>query len=208
MQELLDKKQYFLDFGMNEEAFESLKSYAELLWAANQELNLFSRKMPAKDLVENHLLDCALAFPEFLKQDFQVLADFGSGGGMPSVLLAIMFKDKEVRIFEKSPKKRQFLKSVQSNLCPNLKIFEEVKESELEGVDLITARAFKPIDIILKLSRSYFQTSGKYLLYKAKSESIKKELSDAKLKENQYKIISLDNPLLEVERNLVYISKI
>ncbi|MEC9283892.1 MAG: 16S rRNA (guanine(527)-N(7))-methyltransferase RsmG [Bdellovibrionota bacterium] len=208
MQELLEKKQYFLDLGMDEEAFAKLESYTELLWAANQELNLFSRKMPLRDLIENHLLDCALAFPEFLNQDFSVLADFGSGGGMPSVLLAILFSDREVRIFEKSPKKRQFLKRIQESLCPNIKIFEEVKESELEGVDLITARAFKPIDIILKLSRSYFQSSGKYLLYKAKSETIKKELSDAKLKDSFFKIISLDNPLLDVERNLVFISKI
>lgn len=208
MQELLEKKQYFLDLGMDEEAFIKLERYTELLWTANQELNLFSRKMPLQDLVENHLLDCALAFPEFLKQDFGVLADFGSGGGMPSVLLAILFHDREVRIFEKSPKKRQFLKGIQERLCPNLKVLEEVKESELEGVDLITARAFKPIDIILKLSRSYFQSSGKYLLYKAKSETIKKELSDAKLKDSYFKIIFLDNPLLDVERNLVFISKI
>lgn len=208
MQELLEKKQYFLDLGMDDAAFAKLESYTQLLWAANQDLNLFSRKMPLKDLVDNHLLDCALAFPQFLEQDFSVLADFGSGGGMPSVLLGILFKDREVRIFEKSPKKRQFLKSIQDQLCPNLRIYEEVKESQLDGVDLITARAFKPIDIILKLSRSYFQSSGKYLLYKAKSETIKKELSDAKLKENSFKVIPLNNPLLDVERNLVFISKI
>lgn len=204
--EILEKhKEKAIELGLNEEQYQALKAFVGNLWSANMELNLFSRKMPPEDLIENHIFDCLIALPHFKKTDFTVLADFGSGGGMPSVILALAFPDKEIRAFEKSPKKRDFLQK-QADLIPNLKIYAEVADSKLDGVDLVTARAFKPLDVILKLSRKYHQSGGSYLLYKAKKESVEQEIIDARLK-MEPKIIELSSPYREVERCLVEYSK-
>jgi 16S rRNA (guanine527-N7)-methyltransferase len=195
-------KQTALELGVSEEAYLGLIGYTERLWEANEELNLFSRKMPIKDLVENHIFDCLLALKDFQAFKFTKLADFGSGGGMPAIILAICFPNATVRLFEKSPKKRQFLES-QIDFVPNIEVYEEVNSEYLEDIDLITARAFKPIEIILKLSRPYFKSGGRYLLYKAKQDVIQQEIKDARLK--NYELIKLESPFLEVERHLVRI---
>lgn len=195
-------KETAFKLGVTEEAYAGLIAYTERLWAANEELNLFSRKMPVKDLVENHIFDCLLALKDFQTFKFKKLADFGSGGGMPAIILAICFPEATVRLFEKSPKKRQFLES-QKSFVPNIEVYEEVNPEQLGDLDLITARAFKPIEVILKLSRPYFKAGGRYLLYKAKKEVIDQEIKEARLK--NYEVIPLQSPFLEVERHLVRI---
>lgn len=201
---LENHKEKALELGLNEEQFSNLVSYVERLWAANNELNLFSRKMPPEDLVENHIFDCLIAIPEFRNYEFKRLADFGSGGGMPGVILAIAFPECEILLCEKSPKKRKFLEA-QAKILGNIKVLDEVSDKYLSGVDLVTARAFKPISVIHKMSRDYSSKGGKYLLYKALRETIDLELKEAKLK-GSLRIIELKSPYRDVERNLVAIN--
>ena len=106
---LEENKDVILSLGVNEIHRNRLVQYCENLVKANLELNLFSRKMSMKDLVENHIFDSLLALSEFQKLDFENLGDFGSGGGLPGLILAACFPEKQIHLFEKSPKKRQFL---------------------------------------------------------------------------------------------------
>lgn len=96
------------ELGFRESGLSQLQSYVELLWNANTELNLFSRKMPLEELVDNHIVDCLLPL-KFFPQDLKVAADFGAGGGLPGVLYAIQFPETKYFLYEKSPKKREFL---------------------------------------------------------------------------------------------------
>ena len=194
----------FLELGFNESSLPQLKTYIELLWAANSELNLFSRKMTFEELVDNHLVDCLLPLPHFPK-NLKNVADFGSGGGLPGVIYAIQFPETRFHLFEKSNKKQAFLKRCQK-IAKNLEIHGEIPK-DLINIDLITARAFKPIDVILDLSRSYYHGGGKYFLLKGRKEKIEEELSLARRtsKELTAELIPLSSPILDVERHLVLI---
>ncbi|RYZ64477.1 MAG: hypothetical protein EOP05_21980, partial [Proteobacteria bacterium] len=110
--------------GFSESRLNKLQAYIELLWASNEELNLISRKMTFEELIDNHVIDSLLALKNFPK-DAKVVADFGSGGGLPAVIYAIQFPEMKFQLFEKSPKKQEFLERCKS-VAPNLEIFGEI----------------------------------------------------------------------------------
>ena len=77
----------------------------------------------------------------------------------------------------------------------------------LDTVVIVTSRAFKPIDVLLDITRHYYTGGGKYFLLKARKEKIDEEISDAlkKFKDLKVDIVPLKSPVLEVERHLVLI---
>lgn len=192
------------DLGFRETGLIELKKYIDLLWASNEELNLISRKMTYEELIDNHVIDCLLPLQKFPK-DVKSVADFGSGGGLPAVIYAIQFPQIQFRLYEKSKLKQDFLNRCKS-IAPNLDVQGEIP-IRLLNVDLVTARGFKPVDVILDVSRSYYQTQGKYFLLKARLEKIEEELTLArkKFKDLKVRVEPLKSPVLEVERHLVLI---
>jgi 16S rRNA (guanine527-N7)-methyltransferase len=193
-----------LELGFQEAALPKLKAYIDLLWSSNEDLNLISRQMKFEELIDNHIIDCLLPLKQFPGQ-IQTAADFGSGGGLPAVVYAIQFPNIKFQLFEKSPKKQEFLNRCKA-IAPNLEIHGEIPK-DLAGIDLVTARGFKPIEVILEFSRSYYKAKGKYFLLKARREKIDEEIALArkKFKDLQVQIETLKSPVLEVERHLVLI---
>ena len=149
----------FLKLNFREAALPALKAYVDLLWSANEDLNLISRKMTFDELIDNHIIDCLLPLSRF-PIGVRAVADFGSGGGLPAVIFAIQFPDVKFHLYEKSPKKQIFLKEC-SKIAPNIEVHGEIP-NVLKGIDLVTARGFKPIDVILEVSRDYYKKGGKY----------------------------------------------
>lgn len=193
-----------IELGLRPEAAQSLKAYLQLLWSSNEELNLISRKMTIEELIDNHVIDCLLPLKHF-PADLKKVADFGSGGGLPGVVFAIQFPETKFHLFDKSPLKQEFLKSCQA-IAPNLSVHGEIKP-DFGQVDLVTSRAFKPIDVILEMSRKYFESGGKYFLLKGRREKIDEELLSAtkKFKTLKTEVIGLHSPVMDVERHLVLI---
>lgn len=192
--------------GVRNEACKTLEVYVNLLWQANHSLNLISRQMTVDELVHNHIIDSFLPLSYFPHQVLKV-ADFGSGGGMPAVLYAIQFPKIQFRLFEKSPKKREFLKACQQQIAPNIEVFAEVQSKDLVGIELVVARAFKPLDVILTMSREYYLSGGAYFLLKGRKEKIQEELELVKknFQDREIEVIPLVSPVLDVERHLVRI---
>lgn len=198
------RRNEYLQLTFRENALTALGSYVDLLWSANEELNLISRKMSFDELIDNHIIDCLLPLPKF-PTNVKAVADFGSGGGLPAVVYAIQFPNIEFHLFEKSPKKQSFLKECKK-IAPNIQVHGEIPKV-LSGVDLVTARGFKPIEVILEVSRDYYKKGGKYFLLKARREKIDEEITLArkKFKDLKVTIEVLQSPVLEVERHLVLI---
>ncbi len=194
----------FIELGFSEKKIPKLKQYIDLLWASNEELNLISRKMTFEELIDNHVIDCFLPLAQF-PTGLKTVADFGSGGGLPGVLYAIQFPDTTFQLFEKSKLKQDFLSKCKT-IAPNLVINGDIPPN-LNKIELVVARAFKPLDVILDMSRTYYASSGKYFLLKARQEKIDEELLLArkKFKELKCTIVPLKSPVLEVERHLVLI---
>ncbi len=195
----------FISLGFREAALPKLQAFVDLLWSANEDLNLISRKMSYAELIDNHVIDCLLPLKHF-PSHVKIAADFGTGGGLPGIIYAIQFPQIQFELFEKSIKKQEFLNSCKV-IIKNFKVHGEIP-LKLKDVDLIIARGFKAIDVILDISREYFHSKGKYFLLKARAEKIEVELELAtkKFKLLTANKISLTSPVLDVERHLILIN--
>ncbi|MFN8847688.1 MAG: 16S rRNA (guanine(527)-N(7))-methyltransferase RsmG [Bdellovibrionales bacterium] len=205
MKELLDRKTIILELGFPESQFSKLLEFALSLWSANQQLNLFSRQMPITEFVDNHIIDCLLGLSQ-LPTEAKTFADLGSGGGLPGVIYSIARPEQAFQLFEKSPRKQEFLSSCHS-FANNFEIKSEVSVA-LVGVDVVTARAFKPLDVILEMTRGFYQRGGKYYLLKGRKEKIDEEFLLAKKKFKDVKMLvePLKSPVMQVERHIVKIN--
>ncbi len=161
--------------------------------------------MSLNELVDNHIIDCLLPLKHF-PQNIHSVADFGTGGGLPAIIYAIHFNQITFNVYEKSILKQKFLNEC-IQFAPTLKVHGEIP-TELEHIDLVMARAFKPLDVILEISRKFYQNKGKYFLLKGRKEKISEEvqLSLKKFKDLNPTIIELKSPLLDVERHLILIN--
>lgn len=194
----------FKSLKFDEDKVTQLKAYVDLLWSSNEELNLISRQMSFDDLIDNHVIDSLLPLNLFPK-NVKNVADFGSGGGLPAVIFAIQFPHIQFYLYEKSIKKQNFLNKCKG-IAPNIQVAGEIP-LQLKNIDLITARAFKPLDVILDMSRSYYHEGGKYFLLKGRREKIDEEfiLAQKKFKNLKIDIQPLNSPVLDVERHVVLI---
>lgn len=193
-----------LELGFRKEALPQLNAYVDFLWQSNEQLNLISRQMSYEELIDNHLIDILLPLKKF-PAGLNKAADFGSGSGLPAVVYALQFPKLEYSLYEKSPKKQEFLNQCKA-FAPNLIICGEIPR-QFAGVDIVTARAFKPLDVILQMSRQYYEKDGKYFLLKGRKGKIDEEviLAKKKFKNLHVQIEKLDSPVLDVERHLVLI---
>lgn len=206
MNDFTNYKSIILDLGFDENRYDQLIKYIESLWVANVDLNLFSRQTTAKDLMENHVIDCLLALKYFPK-NLKHVADFGTGGGLPAIVYALQFPEVHFNLYEKSPLKQNFLTQCRTEISNNLHVHSFVHD-RLERIDLVTARGFKPIDVIIQMSEQYYKNGGKYFLLKGRLEKINEEIQATQKKHKNFKaeIIPLKSPVLDVERHLVSIN--
>ncbi len=134
---LSQRKSILLKLGVKEEVLPMIQNYMNLLWQANDSLNLISRKMTMAEFIDNHIIDSFLPLSYF-PTNMSKVADFGSGGGLPGVLYALQFPHLEFHLFEKSPKKQEFINQCKK-IAPNLHIHGEITAQALLSIDLVMA---------------------------------------------------------------------
>jgi len=159
-------------------------------------------------LVTKHILDSLTGVEHIQSLKSQTLADVGSGAGLPGIPLAIMLPGLQITLIERSGKRVRFLRSVQALLgLENLQVMEADLKNVQEKYDLVTFRAFKPIEPgIVKMLVNILTDSGKLVAYKGKMENISQEIEMVKDLVSVEKIIPLYVPGLDDERNLVIYS--
>jgi len=112
---------------------------------------------------------------DFIDKNTSNLIDLGSGAGFPGLIIAILAKDRKIRIkvklIEKSTKKASFLREIVNYLNLNVEVLNinaltHVKKLE---ADLIVARAFKPLKIILQFLDKNTENWKKVFLFLGKT---------------------------------------
>ena len=174
---------------VSRETIASLNIYEALLLENNRKFNLIS-KFTENILKTRHILDSAQAI-DFIDKSSKICADLGTGAGFPGIVLSILFKERKypirVDLYEKSPKKCQFLTQVVTKLDLDALVLEKniLEQKNLE-VGTIVARAFKPIQSIFKIVTKNFKNFKNLILFLGKNG--KQTLLDAsKVWEFEYK---------------------
>jgi len=140
---------------VSRETITSLKKYEEYLIKSNKTLNLIG-KSTVNQIWIRHFLDSSQVI-DFIDKNEKDLIDLGSGAGFPGLITAILAKDRNihlnVKLIEKSTKKVIFLKEIIKRLNLKVQVLHlNVLEYPMRlEADLIIARAFKPLKIILQI---------------------------------------------------------
>ena len=137
-----------------------IKLFINELLRANKKHNFIS-KSTENVIWHRHILDSA-QLVKFIDLSKGTLSDLGSGAGFPGLVLAIFNKNPEfhVKLYEKSPVKRDFLNYIKKKLNINVEINKNVYDGIINA-DYITSRAFKKLDQIIKVSREIIKKPHK-----------------------------------------------
>ncbi len=174
------------DLNFAASSIEKLKEFKNLVFKQNKNYNLIA-KSTENQIWERHILDSA-QLVKFIDFNSNSLADLGTGAGFPGLVIEIFNKNKafHVKLYEKSPVKRQFLKGVIKQLSLNSEVLGDVQDEELNS-ETIVCRAFKKLDKVIQVSREIAKKPHKLIILKGQNaqEELNKSL---KTKKYTYKL--------------------
>ena len=176
------------DLNFTDQSIEKLKVFTNLVLKENKNYNLIA-KSTENQIWVRHVLDSA-QLVKFIDFKSNSLADLGTGAGFPGIVIEIFNKNKafHVKLFEKSPVKRQFLLRVVKELKLNAEVLGDIQYHVLD-TDIIICRAFKKLDRIIQVSREIAKKPHKLIILKGQNaqEEIKNSF---KKKKYPYKLAS------------------
>ena len=171
-------------------SIKKIEKFINCLLKYNNRYNLIS-KNTEKEVWNRHVLDSAQLI-KFLSADKSLkISDLGSGAGFPGIILAI-YDNKfkfHVKLYEKSPIKRNFLNMVKHELgLKNVEVKNNVYGKFL-STDIIVCRAFKKLNEIIRISREIAEKPHKLIILKGKNAQT--EINNVSLDKNySYKLIT------------------
>ena len=171
---------------VSRETSDKLHLYADLLTKWQKSINLVSAKTLA-DLWERHILDSAQLLSYLPKTPHRIL-DLGSGAGLPAVILAIL-SDHHIEMVESDARKCAFMQTALRETGTKAVIHNERLETlAFRDADIITARAFAPLDRLLSWTQSQHKDGQVFWLLKGRG--VNEELTNAarsqKVKSEQF----------------------
>lgn len=202
---LLDRGLSALGLALPRTARDRLIAYAGLLAKWNKVYNLTAIRDP-EQIVTHHLLDSLAVVPHL--GAIGRIADVGSGGGLPGIVLAIACPQLWVSSIEAVGKKASFQQQVRIELgLENFSVMAERVESVRPDLpfDAVISRAFSSLSDFAGLTRHLLRDGGQWLAMKG----VYPDDEIAALPQGLRVVagIPLDVPGLKAERNLIVLER-
>ncbi len=165
--------------GVSRESLTRLGLLARLVQEWQPRINLIS-PTTMDDIWTRHIFD-SVQLLSFISPHVTAIADLGSGGGFPALVLAACHPAK-IHMYESNGKKGAFLQEA----LRRMKVQGEVHRGRLiqrkapvdmPDVQLVTARAFAPLDELIGYAQP-FLNRGSYALFH-KGQDVDAELTQA-----------------------------
>ena len=109
-------EEYFNFLNIDYQKRIALIKYASLVIDYNKNINITGAKN-IEDFIKEHIVDSLLAFDLF--KNYDNIIDIGSGAGLPSIPLSIIYDNKKFVLCESKNKKADFLKLAKKEICLN-----------------------------------------------------------------------------------------
>jgi len=164
------------------------RRYAELLVEFSDELGLLGpREMPK--LWSRHILNSAVVAE--LVHDGEVVADIGSGAGLPGIPMAIARPNVQFVLIEPMERRSSWLERVADDLgLDNVRVLRARAEDVGEVFDVCTARAVSALPKLLRLVVPITKDGGRVLALKG--DKAAEEIEDSKKLAKKLKIAGFE----------------
>ena len=191
------------DLNFNASKINKLDNFTKNLLLFNKKHNLISKKTE-KQIWGRHILDSAQIIKFIDVKECTGIADLGTGGGFPGIILAIYFQNFNfhVKLYEKSPVKSAFLTNISNILDLDCKIIcTDINSIKIDS-NYIVCRAFKKLPYILNISRENCVKKHKIIILKGRNAQ--KEInSTSKMKNYRYR---LENSITDKESKIIILN--
>jgi 16S rRNA (guanine527-N7)-methyltransferase len=170
----------FLDrLDVSRESWPRLELYVDLLLAWQKRINLIG-PATASTVWERHILDALQLLP-LLPPQTKIIAELGSGAGIPGLVIAIA-ADLEAHLYESNGKKAAFLREAARQTKTRAHVHAVRLETlgsgpHLPKVDCVVARALAPLPLLLDYAQPFLSRGAVGLFHKG--QDVDAELTEA-----------------------------
>ncbi len=158
------------DLNFDTPKIKKLDNFVDKLLIYNKKHNLIS-KNTEKQVWDRHILDSAQLIKFIDVKSCSGIADLGTGGGFPGIILAIYFQNFNfhVKLYEKSPIKSVFLSNISNLLGLNCTIIcNDINSVKIDS-NHVVCRAFRKLNYILNISRENCIKKHKMIIMKGRN---------------------------------------
>lgn len=190
------------------------QEYMKIFLEENSKVNLIS-KNDEKYLWEKHVFD-SLAIENFFEKfdtsKIKTILDIGTGGGFPSIPIAITYPHLKVTALDSIAKKIRAVQTIKDKLnIENLEPICTRVENLNAKFDMITSRAVSSLKNICEYALPKLKKGGYFVAYKSRKTPQEIEEANSILKKYNSKIVDIIEYSLPLEenheRNLIVILK-
>jgi 16S rRNA (guanine527-N7)-methyltransferase len=164
---------------VSRETIERLEAFAAFLASENERQNLVSRGTLA-DIWSRHILDSAQLL-RFSPGATATWLDLGTGAGFPGLIVGLLHQGP-VTLVEERKKRVQFLTEAAEILgivdCLTI-LCTRAERLESQPFDVISARAFAPLERLFELSHSFSTANTRWILPKGRNAASELEAAKA-----------------------------
>ena len=197
-----------LGVSFNVETKEKFLKYIEAFKTYNSHTNLIS-KNDEEFLFEKHIFD-SLALNLFIQKysEPNKLMDIGTGGGFPSVPLAILYKNMAISAVDSTTKKINFIKKIKDylkleNLNPIVSRIENLSSQMQASFDVVTTRALGALPLVLEYAVPYLKVGGYFVAYKSLDSENELQQAQNAMKVLKVELVDIIDYKLPLKENFV-----
>jgi 16S rRNA (guanine527-N7)-methyltransferase len=191
-------------FNVSRESLVGLERYVALLLQWQRRINLIGPSTVGQ-VWQRHIIDALQLIP-LIPPGTRIIADLGSGAGLPGLVLAIA-TSLEVHLYESNGKKATFLREA-ARQCGARAVVHQVRieaigsDPNLPQADVVTARALAPLGRLLDQAWPFLKTGAVGLFHKG--QDVDAELTEAS---KSWRIILERHPSLTDSKAVILVVK-
>ena len=191
-------------FNVSRESLARLEHYVALLVQWQRRINLIGPST-VDQVWKRHIVDALQLIP-LIPPGTRIIADLGSGAGMPGLVLAIAI-GVEVHLYESNGKKAAFLRE-SARQCGARAVVHQVRIETIGSdpnppqADVVTARALAPLGRLLDQAWPFLKTGAVGLFHKG--QDVDAELTEAS---KSWRIILERHPSLTDSKAVILVVK-
>ncbi|WP_338269590.1 16S rRNA (guanine(527)-N(7))-methyltransferase RsmG [Marinomonas pontica] len=189
---------------LSDETIQTLVNYLAMLEKWNKAYNLTAIR-DVEQMISLHLLDSLATLP-FIKGDN--IIDVGTGPGLPGMVLAICYPEKQFTLLDSNGKKTRFLTQVKMELgIQNVTVANErVEKHAFQGTyDHVISRAFASLQDMINWTLPLPKDTGNFLAMKGVYPS--EEITALPKEVELVSVEPLNVPSVQAERHMVVMTR-